>query len=116
MEPRILLPIPQVPTWERWRGKPIGVEQEEICSLTKTDTRTDARQLADSKFKKKEMQLLDGRMAMAEYEAARRALSENTARLRALRMARDAAAGLAASENATAARLKKNARSEKSKR
>jgi hypothetical protein len=77
-------------------------------------TRTDARELADSKFKKKEMQLLDGRMAMAEYAAARRALSENTARLRALRLARDAAAASAAAENAaTPARRKKNARSEK---
>ena len=73
-------------------------------------TKTDARELADSKFKKKEMQLLDGRMAMAEYAAARRALSENTARLRALRMARDAAAaGLAAAENAaTPVRRKKS--------
>jgi hypothetical protein len=78
-------------------------------------TKTDARQLADSKFKKKEMQQLDGRMAMAEYEAARRAVNENTARLRALRLARDAAGGLAASENAAVARPKKNARSEKGK-
>ena len=77
-------------------------------------TKTDARELADSKFKKKEMQLLDGRMAMAEYAAARRALSENTARLRALRMARDAAAaGLAAENAATPVRRKKNARSAK---
>jgi outer membrane protein TolC len=79
-------------------------------------TKTDARELADSKFKKKEMQLLDGRMAMAEYAAARRAVSENTARLRALRMARDAAAGLAAAENtATPAgrKTKKKPRSEK---
>ena len=72
-------------------------------------TKPDARQLADSKFKKKEMQLLDGRMAMAEYEAARRAASEKTARLRALRMARDAA-----SKNAAVSPLKKNA--EKGKR
>jgi hypothetical protein len=80
-------------------------------------TKTDAKQLADSKFKKKEMQLLDGRMAMAEYQAARRAVSENTARLRALRMARDAAEALAAAENAAtpAPRKKKNARAEKSK-
>jgi hypothetical protein len=79
-------------------------------------TKTDDKQLAESKFKKKEMQLLDGRMAMAEYQAARRALNEKTARLRALRIARDtAAAGLAASENAAVARLKKNARPEKGK-
>jgi hypothetical protein len=81
-------------------------------------TKTDARELADSKFKKKEMQLLDGRMAMAEYAAARRAVSENTARLRALRMARDAAAGLAAAENAATSagrKNKKKTRSEKGK-
>jgi hypothetical protein len=71
--------------------------------------------LADSKFKKREMQLLDGRMAMAEYEAARRAVHEKTARLRALRMARDAV-DLAASQAAAVARLKKNARSEKGKK
>jgi len=78
-------------------------------------TETDARQLADSKFKKREMQLLDGRMAMAEYEAARRAVHEKTARLRALRMARDAV-DLAASQAAAVARHKKNARSEKGKK
>lgn len=85
-------------------------------------TKTDARQLADTKFKKKEMQLLDGRMAMAEYEAARRAANENTARLRALRMARDAAAASAAAESAAVAgpkkavaRTKKNAGTEKGK-
>jgi hypothetical protein len=53
------------------------------------------------------MQLLDGRMAMAEYEAARRAANENTARLRALRMARDAAAASAAAESAAVASPKK---------
>jgi hypothetical protein len=87
-------------------------------------TKTDARQLADTKFKKKEMQLLDGRMAMAEYEAARRAANENTARLRALRMARDAAAASAAAAAESAAvagpkkavaRTKKNAGTEKGK-
>jgi hypothetical protein len=85
-------------------------------------TKTDARQLADTKFKKKEMQLLDGRMAMAEYEAARRATNENTARLRALRMARDAAAASVAAESAAVirpkkavARPKKNARAEEGK-
>jgi hypothetical protein len=46
---------------------------------------------AESRFKRKERQLLDGQKAMAEQEAARRAVSANTARLRALRLARDAA-------------------------
>jgi hypothetical protein len=47
---------------------------------------------AESKFKKRERQLLDGQKAMAEQEAAKRAVNANTARLRALRLARDAAA------------------------
>jgi hypothetical protein len=41
---------------------------------------------------KKEERLRDGQKAMAEYEAAQRAIREKTARLRALRLARDAAA------------------------
>jgi hypothetical protein len=40
---------------------------------------------------RKELQAREGAAAMAEYQAARRALIENTARLRALRLAREAA-------------------------
>jgi hypothetical protein len=47
---------------------------------------------AESKFKRRERQLLDAQKAMAEQEAAKRAVSANTARLKALRLARDAAA------------------------
>jgi hypothetical protein len=46
---------------------------------------------AEAAFKKKEQQLREGQQAMAEYEAARAATREKTARLRALRLARDAA-------------------------
>jgi len=46
---------------------------------------------AEALFKKEE-RLRDGENAMAEYEAAQRAMREKTARLRALRLARDAAA------------------------
>ena len=46
---------------------------------------------AEALFKKKQQQLQDGEQAMAEYQAERRALIEKTARLRALRLARDAA-------------------------
>jgi hypothetical protein len=46
---------------------------------------------AEALFKKAE-RLRDGQQAMAEYEAAQRAVRERTARLRALRLARDAAA------------------------
>jgi polyphosphate kinase 2 (PPK2 family) len=42
-------------------------------------------------FNKKEEQQREGRKAMAEYEAAQHAMREKTAKLRALRLARDAA-------------------------
>jgi hypothetical protein len=40
---------------------------------------------------KKEEQIREGANAMAEYKAAQQAVREKTARLRALRLARDAA-------------------------
>ena len=50
-----------------------------------------ARGRAEAIFKKKEERRLDGQKATAEYEAARLATREKTARLRALRLARDVA-------------------------
>jgi Tfp pilus assembly protein PilX len=50
-----------------------------------------ARDRAEAAFKKKEQQLREGQQARAEYETARAATREKTARLRALRLARDAA-------------------------
>jgi hypothetical protein len=55
-------------------------------------TSTELRASAEAKFKKKELQRLDGGAAMTEYEAANRATMEKTARLRALRLSRDVAA------------------------
>jgi len=55
-------------------------------------TPTELRAIADAKFKKRELQRLDGCAAMAEYEAASRATIEKTARLRALRLSRGVAA------------------------
>jgi hypothetical protein len=53
---------------------------------------------AEALFKKKEERLSEGQEAMAEYEADGHAMREKTARLRALRLARDAAdAGLGGS-------------------
>ena len=49
-----------------------------------------ARDLAEASFKKKEGQLREGQKAMAEYNADHLALRERTARLRALRLRRDA--------------------------
>ena len=53
------------------------------------------REVAESSFKKRERRLQEGRKAMAEHDAAARAVDANTARLRALRLARDAAEALA---------------------
>lgn len=46
---------------------------------------------AEALFKKKQERLREGQQAMAEYQADRRAEGEKTVRLRALRLARDAA-------------------------
>jgi hypothetical protein len=45
---------------------------------------------AEALFNRKEQQRRDGEQAMAEYQAERRAMQEKTARLKALRLARDA--------------------------
>ena len=55
---------------------------------TSTDT---AHARAEAQFKKKEQQARDGEQARAEYDAQQQAIREKTARLRALRLARDAA-------------------------
>ena len=49
----------------------------------------EAHRRAEALFKK-EQQLREGQQAMAEYQAELRAMREKTARLRALRLARDA--------------------------
>jgi hypothetical protein len=51
----------------------------------------EAQAKAEASFKRKEEQARDGKKAMAEYEANRLALSERTAKLRALRLAKEAA-------------------------
>jgi hypothetical protein len=54
-----------------------------------TTSETDrARKRAEAAFKQEERQR-NGQMAMAEYEANRIAVQQKTARLRALRLARD---------------------------
>jgi hypothetical protein len=55
--------------------------------LDKEETRIQA----EAKFKRKEAQALEGAKAMADYEAASRAVIEKTARLKALRLAKEAA-------------------------
>jgi hypothetical protein len=48
------------------------------------------RERAEAIFKRKEKRRIEGDKAMAEYEARQQALREKTARLRALRLAREA--------------------------
>jgi hypothetical protein len=55
------------------------------------DDRTIKRARAEALFKKKEAQMREGATAMAEYKAAQQAAREKTNRLRALRLALDAA-------------------------
>jgi hypothetical protein len=50
----------------------------------------EAHRRAEALFKKQQ-RLRDGQQAMAEYQVELRAMQEKTARLRALRLARDAA-------------------------
>jgi hypothetical protein len=54
------------------------------------ENHTSDRARAEALFKK-EKQMREGTKAMAEYEVAKQATREKTARLRALRLARDAA-------------------------
>jgi hypothetical protein len=56
------------------------------------DRQDQNRDGAEAVFKKKQERLKEGEQAMALYEADRRAVLEKTARLRALRLARGAAA------------------------
>jgi hypothetical protein len=60
---------------------------------------------AEAQFRKAQ-QAKDGKAAMAEYEAKVAAMRTNTERLRALRLARDAAAAKAAPTAAPTARSK----------
>lgn len=58
----------------------------------RNDRQDQNKEGADAAFKKKQERLKDGEQAMAQYEADRLAVLQKTARLRALRLARDAAA------------------------
>ena len=57
-------------------------------SLSKTPKELQER--AEAQFKKKEAQAREGAKARADYEAQQRAVSEKTARLKALRLAKEA--------------------------
>ena len=68
-----------------------GVTTLDIDAQTLDIDAHQARDRAEAIFKKKQERLLDGQKATAEYEANRLATREKTARLRALRLARDVA-------------------------
>jgi hypothetical protein len=72
-----------------------------------------AHDTAESSFKKRERRISEGRKAMAEHDAAARAVDANTARLRALRLARDAAEALAPAKTAKGSPAKKKTSSAK---
>ena len=61
----------------------------------------EVRRRADASFKKKE-QVREGAKAVADYEANARAVEKNTARLRALRLAKEEGARQAAAAKKSA--------------
>ena len=65
----------------------------------------ETRVQAEAKFKRKEAQAREGAKAMADYEAASRAIIERTARLKALRLAKEATE--AGNQTAPASSVKK---------
>jgi hypothetical protein len=65
---------------------------------------------AQALFHKKEVQAREGRVAMAEYEAAGRAEREKTIKLRALRLAKEEADAKAAEKDASIAMIAAAAR------
>ena len=70
-----------------------------------------SRVSADERFKRMQKQRTEASKAMSEYHAAARAEDAKTARLRALRLARDAATGGAAPVPVPAATKAKKGRS-----
>ena len=73
----------------RWRADRTGTEQ----ATAPIDPEV-ARELAAAKLEQRAALAVDRQNAMVEYEANRLALIANTERLKALRLARDAAAAL----------------------
>jgi hypothetical protein len=58
--------------------------------LSRRSNKEETRIQAEAKFKRKEAQAQAGAKALADYEAASRAIIERTARLKALRLAKEA--------------------------
>ena len=66
----------------------LGLSEEEITLAS--DSEEVLKKRAEASFKKEE-RAKDGKKGAADYEAAGRAVLKNTARLRALRLAKEAA-------------------------
>jgi hypothetical protein len=66
-------------------------------------TSKETRDRADASFKKQEQRAREGAKAMADYEAEGRAMREKTARLKSLRMAKQAAGNETVQESAPVA-------------
>jgi hypothetical protein len=67
--------------------------------LSTKSPKDEAQAKAEASFKRKEEQAREGKVAMAEYEAASRLMRERTAKLRELRLAREASEAAEAAAN-----------------
>ncbi|MEX0753451.1 MAG: hypothetical protein WD073_11080 [Xanthobacteraceae bacterium] len=76
----------------------------------------EAKARAEASFKKKELQAREGAEARMQYEAERQAVRDKTARLKALRLAKEASDQTVAAEKKAAAPPKKPAAAKKPKR
>jgi hypothetical protein len=64
----------------------LGFDEKETDFVTNSEV---VRHRAEASFKKKELQVRQSAEAAADYEAAGRAVEKNTARLKALRLAKE---------------------------
>jgi hypothetical protein len=71
----------------------IGFAEKEATFVSNFEA---TRHRAEARFKKKELQAQEGAKAVADYEAADRAVEKKTARLKALRLAKEEAGRQAA--------------------
>jgi hypothetical protein len=84
-------------------GTGFGIGDDLVSGFSKEET----RRRAEANFKRKEAKAHADSKAVAEYEAAGRALIEKTARLKALRLAKEAAEAKARVETAPTTSTKK---------
>ena|SRR5581483_10565293 len=96
--------VPAIPFRDAARCQPKRVSRQRAGVTSKRlrryglskPTKDEAQARAEASFRRKEAQAREGKQAMAEYEAAGRAMREKTAKLRALRLAKEAAEAEAA--------------------